>query len=323
MSQRFMVVVILALVGCAFTVPAGAQDWSGSGRVTGTVKSTDGSPIKGAMVYYRMLSDLEAGPPPFTTNKKGRFSFLGIKGGRWVVRVEADGYHSWETPLPVDVYSSGVSESVNAVLEPIPQQELTELARYRANQHLEQGDELARGGDLAGARGEYEKAMVELETPDHPVALAAIAATHVNEGNLEEAKAALEKALTIDDSHVDSLKAMCAILAAEGRVDEAETMLARIPDDLAVHPTTLINVGMAHYNRGEADAAKPFLDRAILHFPETAIAYYFRGLVALSLGTVEDAKTDFEKYLELAPEHANAAEAREYLSYLTGASEDQ
>ena len=82
-----------------------AQDWSGSGRVRGKVTGPDGKPIAGAKVYYRMVENPEAGPPPFITNKSGAFSFLGLKGGAWLVGVEADGFKPWSSPAPVEVYS--------------------------------------------------------------------------------------------------------------------------------------------------------------------------------------------------------------------------
>ena len=47
----------------------------------GVVLDHEGNPVQGAEVFYEMLQDRQSGPSPFVTNKKGQFSFLGLKGG--------------------------------------------------------------------------------------------------------------------------------------------------------------------------------------------------------------------------------------------------
>jgi len=310
--------VVLLVLAALTAVPGAAQDWSGSGRVKGTVTDLDGQPIEGAQVFYRMVIDTETGPPAFITDKKGRFSKLGIKGGPWWVRVEAEGYYIWKSPQPVDVYTSGVSEPVEVEMEKIPQEELVARSRYEANTFLENGDAKADEGDFAGARAEYEKALGQLEESDHPVVLSSIAVTYLNEGNIDQAKATLERSLALDPSYVPSLKSMCAIVAAEGNLEQAEELLAQIPDDEVMHPTTLMNMGLANFNLGNMEEAKVYMDRAIRDYPDVGTAYYYRGLIDLNLGDTAAAKSDFEKYLELEPDSPQAAEAKEYLSYLTG-----
>jgi len=316
-ARRSVLCVVFTVVVGFVSVPAMAQDWSGSGRVKGVVTDIDGSPIQGAQVFFLMVVNPDTGPPPFITNKKGKFSFLGIKGGPWWVRVEAEGYYVWKSPQPVDVYSTGVSDPVDAKLEPVPQEELVARARYEANTFLEAGDAKAAEGDFAGARADYETALEELEESDYPVVLSSIAATYMNEGDVDQARATLERSLAVDDSHVPSLKVMCAILAAEGNMEEAEALLAKIPEDEVMHPATLTNLGLAHFNKGEMEQAKSYLDRTLRDHPDVGPAYYYRGLANLNLGDTSAAKSDFETFLELEPESPQAAEAKEYLSYLT------
>jgi regulator of sirC expression with transglutaminase-like and TPR domain len=50
--------------------------------------------------------------------------------------------------------------------------------------------------------------------------------------------------------------------------------------------------------------------------PEYPDGYYYRGLVRLNNQDNAAAVADFKRFLELAPEHPKAAEAREFLSYL-------
>ncbi len=310
--------VVLLVLAALIAVPGAAQDWTGSGRVKGTVTDLDGQPIAGAQVFYLMVSDPDTGPPPFITNKKGRFSYLGIKGGPWWVRVDAEGYYTWKSPQPVDVYSTGVSDPVEVELEKIPQEELVARSRYEASTFLEDGDAKADEGDFAGARADYEKALKQLNETDYPVVLSSIAATYMNENNIDQAKATLERALAVDPTHVQSLKMMCAIEAAEGNLEGAEALLSKIPEDEVLHPTTLMNMGLANFNAGNMEEAKAYMDRTIRDYPNTGTPYYYRGLIELNLGDSAAAKSDFETFLELEPESPQAADATEYLSYLTG-----
>ena len=314
----FLMIVILLLVG--FAAEVAAQDWSGSGRVKGTVTDADGQPIAGAKVFYRMLEDRDAGPPPFTTNKKGSFSFLGLKGGTWIVRVEADGFRPWTCPAPVEVYSTGVSDTVDAQLERIPAEELAAIARYQANENLKAGDELVDKGDFAGGRAEYQKALETVQEADKAVVLAAIGATYVNEGNIDDARTSFEQALTYNPDHIESLKGMCNIVAYQGDMALADELYARIPADEPIHPNVLITMAMGHFNQGDTETAKALLDRAIRDFPDNALSHYYRGLTELSLGDNDAALADLKRSLELDPNHPEAANAREFVGQLGGGS---
>ena len=177
----------------------------------------------------------------------------------------------------MDVYSSGVSEPVEVEMERIPQEELVARSRYEANTFLQDGDAKADEGDFAGARAEYEKALGQLEESDFPVVLSSIAATYMNEGNIDQAKATLERSLALDPAHVPSLKTMCAIAAAEGNLAYAEELLAKIPEDEVMHPTTLMNMGLANFNEGNMEQAKVYMDRTVRDHPEVGTTYYYRG----------------------------------------------
>ena len=316
MALRRVVLIFIAAAVVLTGSPALAQDWAGSGRVKGTVTDGDGNPIADAQVFYRMLADPESGPPPMTTNKKGRFSMLGLKGGTWIVQIQADGYIPWTSPGPVEVFSTGISPIVEAVLEALPKEVLVARGRAEANAYLKAGDELLNGGDAPGAREQYSQAFELLDEIDFPVVYTAIANTYLEEGDLRAAEAETDRALAIDDSWVEAIKVKCAIAAAEGRLEEAETLLATIPEDEVVHQNTLVNIGLAHFNNGEMEEALVFLDRTVRDYPEFGQAYYFRGLVNLNLNNTAAAKADFERFIEMEPDSARAVEAKEYLGYL-------
>lgn len=319
-ARRALVLIIAGLLMAGLAGEAAAQDWSGSGRVRGKVTGPDGKPIAGARVYYRMVENPEAGPPPFTTNKSGSFSFLGLKGGDWMVRIEADGYQPWSSGVPVEVFSTGVSDPVDAQLAPLPAEVLAAIARDNASVNLKAGDALSAKGDYAGARAEYEKALAAVPDADKPIIYAAIGGTYVNEGKVDDARHSYEQALAINPDHVESLKGMCNIVAYQGNMALADELFARIPAAEPIHPNILITMAMGHFNQGDTETAKAMMDRAVRDFPQDALAHYYRGLTELSLGENDAARADLERSLALDPNHREAANARDFIGQLGGGS---
>ena len=310
--------LILVAVATALVVTMGAQDvfaqaWSGAGRAKGVVKDSEGTPIKGAEVVLVMMQDRDTGPPALTTDKKGKFSMLGLKGGTWWVRVNADGFQQWTGPY--EIFSHSAPENLVIEMERLPEEVLRAQKQFKAQEQLDKGKELAAKGDIEGARAQYHAAIAVLDEKDHPVVLAVLAGTYLGEGNLGKAKEILEQSLAIDPEHVSSLKALAAISAAEGDSERAWQENRKSSAFSHFGFNTTMNLGMAHYNKGEMEQAKEYLDRTVRDHPDVALAYYFRGLINLSLEPAE-AMTDFKKYIELAPDSPQAAEAKEYLSYL-------
>ena len=310
--------LILALVATTLIVTGAAQDafaqaWSGAGRAKGIVTDQEGAAVKGAKVELVMIHDRDTGPPALTTDKKGKFAMLGLRGGTWWVKVTADGFKMWTGPY--EIYSHSAPDNLEVELEPLAEEVLRAQKQFKAQDRLDKAKELAEAGDMDGARAQYHAAIDELDEVDHPVVLAVLANTYIGEGDMAKAKEVLGASLAINPDHVPSLKAMAAIAAAEGDVDTAETLLAKVPADEVIHPNTTINLGMAHYNKGEMEQAKVFLDRTVRDHSDVALAYYFRGLINLSLEP-DAATADFKKFIELSPDSPQAAEAKEYLTYL-------
>jgi tetratricopeptide (TPR) repeat protein len=306
-------VVLAALILTTGTQDLFAQAWSGAGRAKGVVTDHEGNPVEDAKVELVMILDRDTGPPALTTDKKGKFSKLGLKGGTWWVRVNADGFKLWSGPY--EIFSHSAPETLKVELEPLAEEVLRAQKQFKAQDRLDAAKELAAQGDLEGARAEYYAAIDELDQQDHPVVLAVLASTYMGEGDMAKAREILEQSLAINPEHVASLKTLAAIDAAEGNLEGAEALLAKIPADEVIHANTTMNLGMAYYNKGEMEQAKKFLDRTVRDHPEVAMAYYFRGLINLSLEP-DDAKVDFKKFIELAPDLPQAAEAKEYLTYL-------
>ena len=303
----FTLICVLALPA----LPAAAQDWTGRGRLQGKIEDENGEPVEGATVT---LLNNDLGPEPLTTNKKGRWGYLGLRGGTWTVQIERDGFIPSEGVVSVTEF--GVNPSVDVQLRRIPEEMLREAAAQQSLALLGRGNELLAEGKPAAARAEFETALAALDEENHPPVLMGIARTYYQEDNLEQAEATLHRVLEVDPDHVEALKLLSSMLVATGREEEAIIFMDRLPEGELLDADAYLNVGIDLYNKGDLDAALEEFGEVVERFPELSAAYYYRGLVLLGQKKNDEAAADFEKLIELEPDGPRAAEAKEFLSYL-------
>lgn len=308
---------VLAAVLLA-AAPLAAQEWSGRGRLQGSVKDEKGEPIAGAKIVLRKAGVEGMGPEPLASDEKGRWAFLGLANGSWSVTVEAKGYVPAEGPVAVSEFSA--NPPVNMELRPIPKEVQEAAEGNEALERIAAGNAHLEGGRPGEARTEYEAALALLEPVNHPPVLRGVARAHYQEGHATEAIAALEKALAIEPTDEETLRLVVNLLVASGREEEAKTYMARLPEGAKVEPETLLNLGIKAYNDGDTASAIATFDQVVGLYPDLADAYYYRGLCHLGQGSNDPAKADFEKLLALAPEHEKVEEVKQFLEYLKSQS---
>jgi tetratricopeptide (TPR) repeat protein len=314
MARRILVATIIAVTVTLLQTPLAQAQWTGTGRISGTVTDRDGQPIVGARVTYRLAEKPDAGPEPFITDENGQFSFAGMKSATWILKIEAEGF----LPIPPQktfVYAT-MNDPIRIQMEPIPEEALRAQKRAETNKILMKGDELRAKGKTKEAREEYLKAIGDLDEEQKPIVLAALADTYLDEGNVEKATEQLNKALAINPNHVPSLVGMMAILTDQGKIDEVEELLTRVPEDEEVPSVILLRLAKEYYDRDDMGKTKTLLDRVLNDNPDEAIAYYMRALTELNLNELDNARADIERFLELAPEDPQAGAARDILTYL-------
>lgn len=90
------------VVGVLLTTLVSSAAFAQSARAMGTVKDTNGRPIKGAIVH---ALNRDASPSQITssTDDKGRWAMIGLKTGTWQFTVEAPGFTPVQASAPVRV----------------------------------------------------------------------------------------------------------------------------------------------------------------------------------------------------------------------------
>ncbi len=374
-----------ALVLMLAALPATAQDWVGRGRANGRVTDQSNSPIAGAKITLHLPGRPDAGPPPLTTDKRGRWSYLGLTGGVWTVVIQAEGYKDSEGTFkvdefhpskpvviqleknPFDVIQQGqdlidqgkydeARTKFQAVLSDMDDHQKAQVhaligTTYYAQKSFEQarseyekalpgledsektgvllrlGDSYAQQGESAKAREVYEQSLAGLPPESQTQVLLAIARSYDQEGNREQAIASVKRILDASPDNIQALQLIADLLSREGKEEEAQTYLDRIPETAELPPDMLLNQGIRFYNESTKEGSQDKLKMAMENFqrvirqdPKMADAYYYRGLVYLNGGDNEHAKADFEKLLELAPDSQYAKDAKEFLKYLESPS---
>jgi hypothetical protein len=90
------------VVGVLLTGLLATSAFAQSARATGTVKDTNGRPIKGASIRA-VNRDASPAQITSTTDDKGRWAMIGLRTGTWMFTAEAPGFIAVEAPAPVRV----------------------------------------------------------------------------------------------------------------------------------------------------------------------------------------------------------------------------
>lgn len=354
MSRRFeryafRLAVLTAVLALLTTTLAMAQDWAGRGRVQGKVAGPDEKPLEGVRITLLKDGVEGEGPEPILTNKKGRWSFLGLARGNWAVLLDKEGYQPSQGS--VMVREQGVNPSLNVTMQILEPVETGPTADEKRGM-IAKGNQLLATGEHAKARAAFEEVLPELPEESQPEVIRAIASTYSAEGehvkarevyekalgmvsdslrpvlfqdiartyyeeeNIDQAIVTLEKSLEANPEDETTLRLLVDILVADGRETDAEPYMARLPEGSQIDPNTLLNMGINLFNEGNMEGALEKFDRAVQENPDIADVYYYRGLANMNTGDNASALLDFKKLLELEPSHASAEEAKQFVEYL-------
>ena len=343
----------VALLGVASIAPLQAQEWAGRGRLQGALKDEAGKPVDGAKLTFRkgaaQVDPATPGPATVLSNEKGRWSIGGLAGGLWSVVIEKEGFLVSEGQLQVNEFAPAQPATITLKkpsAEMIAAQQQA-AASDETRTALEAGNGFMQAQQWAAARGEYEKALPKLDAKYQAQVMRAIGQTFAMEKQYDKALAQLEAARTLDPNDADTLnllaqtyyqadqpekaietlktslivrpgdaattKLLVDLLVDAGREAEAKPFEAQLPEGTKIDPVSLLNVGIRAYNEGKYDKALESFNRVAAENPELADAYFFRALAYMPIGKMKEAKADFQKFLEMAPNHAKAKEAKEML----------
>ena len=262
MFPRLVHRVVFAVAVIVVAAPAAAQ----TGRVGGTVKDDVGQPIKGATIT---AENPNAAPSSFTatTDDKGRFAIIGLRGGQWSFMVQAPGFTS--DGFRMDVRSVGqpnppIEFKLKKAVAP-PPSALGSVAPRDLQQELAAADVLYNAQQWDQSIAAYRAILAK--TPALSVINLQIASAYRNKRDYDAAIGAYNDLLKSDPNN-----------------DRAK-----------------IGIGMANLEKGDLGAAEATLTNAAQGANPTREVYYNLGEVKFAKGDTDDAARWYEKAVALDP----------------------
>lgn len=323
-SQRttptiFVVVLLLA----------GALRAEGEGRLMGTVLDPAGQPLAGATVAVtKPQSDFRLEKK---TDGKGGFNLLVLDATpAYLLRVEKEGFQTLEQPLQL---TPDETLRLTLTLAPVPPPEAP--APEVPPPPDPEAEALAVKNQAIGA---YNDGVIRLQLNDVDGALAKFAEAATLDPTLAEAQAAVADLYAEKGKHAEALAAADRYLelrpedrarVAATRYDAAEALgnqavaEAALEELIQLRPgrdtaVRLFNKGVGLLKANQAAAAVAVLNRALEVDATLAKSHYLLGVAHAQAGDKAAARTHLEKFLELAPQDADAAAAKKLLTSLSG-----
>jgi tetratricopeptide (TPR) repeat protein len=314
MPSRYTLSKILTIAALALFAGAelSAQAWAGRGRVHGTIEDPDGNPVAGATLTL-VHQEMEAGPPSLTSDRRGRFTYLGLNTGRWEITIEAEGFQT--LIVETDVAQLEQRPPLEIVLDPLPEEYYVQQRLMEAQEWIDRGNAHMEAGEFAEAREEFREAAKIVDDEFKPLIMLGVARAGYAAGDVEGALATLAEIREMDPQNRDALNLSIDILAAEGRSAEAEALMAEA-GDVEVDPVTSVNLGIEAFNANQYASAQRYFEQALAGDPELAEAHYLLGMAHLAQERVEEAKERFQRVLEIDPDGPRAEDARQMLDAL-------
>jgi len=286
---------------------ARAQDWKGAGRLEGVVVDEAGQPIPDATLKANCAA--RGGGKTLKTDKKGRWVLGGIVGCNWAFDVSAPGYEARQIAIPLPGESTRL-QPFRVPLKKAATGVAPELLAAAAK-----ADAAYKEGRFADARAEYEK-LLALRPDLAPTAYQQIGFSYVQEKQYDKAVEALEKVLASDPGNAQ-IRAIAAQAALEGRmVDKARSLLSGLDEAQIQSPDVFFNMGINFFNAGEVKDAIAYFTKTVAKDAAYVDAYYRRALAYLGQGQTAEAKTDFQKVVELQADGEMATMSKKALEQL-------
>jgi tetratricopeptide (TPR) repeat protein len=297
-----------AALAALFTVPAAAQDWTGTGRLEGRVSGPDGQPVAGATV--KLDYPARGGGPTVKTDKKGKWAYLGIVAGPWNIDVEAPGFTTRKVTVSLPAEGARVPPIEITLEKAAPTGPPPEVVAAIAK-----AEEAYKAGRHDEAVAEYQRLLAmrpDLSTTIHQQ----LGFAYIQMKDYPKALEHLRKVMEADPANVQ-IRAIAAQAALEGGLlEEGRALLSGLDETTVKNPDVFYNMGVNFLNANQPEEAIVYFGKAIAVDAAYADGYYRRALAYLQTGKMAEAKADFQKVIELTPEGDQADASRKALEAL-------
>jgi tetratricopeptide (TPR) repeat protein len=239
--------------------------------VQGYVLDTEKKPLAGAEIT--ILDQNTARRYRVVTDKKGRFSVVGIPHAYYHVTVRKQGYETrlleWDLTAPQERIQKVEIETVVLASEA----QVAEAARSKE------------------AKARLEEAVARLKA-----------------GELEAAVAVLKKMTADDPDDSNALYLLGVAFNRLGSFDDATTVLKRVTEIVPDFAGAYHQLALAAQGRNERSAALGYYGQALEKDPRLVESLYNSGLILFQDGRIDEALERFKRALAESPNEAEFLE---------------
>ncbi len=307
--RRTLALTMLVALGTAANLFA-----VGEARINGKIiDAATKQPIAGATVL--MTSSKGAGrsfKQEYKVDKDGTYAIFVLDGTlKYDIVYSAPGYQSEafnEVKLKL-----GEPNKKDVELQPATAATATAKAAPQADPAVvayNEGAQLANAGKVDEAIAKIEEAVAA--KPDLIAGHGALAGLYLRKKDYPKAIASANKVLEYDTDNADMNEILYHAYTASGDSAKAAEYKKKMP----ANPSVLFNDAAKLINSQKDNEAEPLLKQAIAADDKFAPAYYELGMIYVRSGKNAEAKTNLQKYIELAPTGHDVATAKEMLNYL-------
>jgi tetratricopeptide (TPR) repeat protein len=300
---------VVALVMTA--LPAAAQ----TGRIGGTVKDTNGQPIKGATV---LAENPASAPSSFTatTDDRGRYSMIGLKAGSWKVTASAPGFAPSAGNVPIKTIGAPMPP-VDFTLAPGasgPSGAMAGVNTKELQGELAKADAMVAAKDYAGAIGVYEGMVAKV--PALTSLYLQIGGLYRNQKQYDQAIEAYKK-VPDGDTNADKAKIEIGMtLLEKNDLAGAEAALMAVAQSTSANKEVFYNLGEVKFAKGETDEAVTYYQRASDIDPNWGKPLFKLGLAKLQKGDTAGTLEIMNKLIQVDPNSQEAAQAKALIEQL-------
>jgi tetratricopeptide (TPR) repeat protein len=316
-GRRALLVACAVLLAVAMTSPVTAQS---TGMVKGKVYDGKGQPIEGAKVTIEFKDGISRSYN-VKTNKKGEFTQIGLPPGNYKVTAEKEKVGSQSYDCRVKLGDSAEVNFQLAAGTSGPTKE--DVAKVAAIKKLfDEGVTASRAGDNDTALAKFTEAAGVMPTCYD--CYYNIGYAYAQKKDYPQAEGAFKKAIELKADYPEAYNGLAQVYNAQKKFDEATAASQKAAELATAGGATgsgsgvdaLYNQGVIAWNAGKAEDAKKAFEEAIKLDPKHANSHYQLAMCLINLGKLPEAVTEFESYIQLAPEGQYAPQVKAMLSQL-------
>jgi tetratricopeptide (TPR) repeat protein len=273
----------------------------GTGRVSGTVKDTDGNPVEGAKIVAVMQgSDFSL---DVESDSDGRWAIIGFRKGQYQFTVTAPRHAPQQ--FTTSVSGMGKNPSVNVTLEKLSAGQA--FATGPAAEKLKEANALSEAKDYDAALVIYNELIAEF--PDLYQIRLNIGNCYRDTGRPAEAMAEYEMVLAEEPTNTGALVNVGDMMVRQGDLEGAVSYFERAIDNAPEDEVLPFNVAEIYFDQGNVEKAIEYYTRSTEVKPDWQESWLKLGYAHLNMADMENAAVAFQKCIDIAPDTPQAQQA--------------